>query len=77
MNSFSSSSLWLPVEIRSFLTSDSLRLVNLYQEIDMLVDDDYNDMNGITVSAEEFKGGTHNPLYDSAAAAAYRKVRGW
>jgi hypothetical protein len=43
----------------------------------MLVDDDYNDMNGITVSAEEFKGGTHNPLYDSAAAAAYRKVRGW
>lgn len=43
--------------------------ISAYPEIRDSVDN-YNDKHGISVNPELFDGGTHNPLFDSAQAAA-------
>jgi hypothetical protein len=79
----------LPVEARLFLDAHNLGILGDWDAPFPLVDiaafpevgtsvDSYNESHGISVSAAEFAGGTHNPLFDSAqAAAAYRHIMGW
>ena len=74
----------VPVEARLFLDAHRLGIIGDWDGPYPLVDvsaipeigdsvDGYNATHGISPDPAEFAGGTHNPLYDSAAAAtAYR-----
>lgn len=70
----------VPVEARLFLDAHSLGIIGDWDDPYPLVDcsavpeiyvsvDKYNQQNGVEVDPDEFAGGTHNPLYDSVAAA--------
>ena len=73
-----------PVEARLFLDAHASGIIGDWDGPYPLVDasaipeigdsvDGYNAAHGISPDPAEFAGGTHNPLYDSAAAAvAYR-----
>lgn len=74
----------VPVEARLFLDAHQMGIIGDWDGPYPLVDvatipevgdsvDSYNAAHGISPDAAEFAGGTHNPLYDSAATAvAYR-----
>lgn len=74
----------VPVEARLFQDAHQMSIIGDWDAPYPLVDiaaipeiglsvDSYNAVYGISPSPDEFSGGTHNPLYDSAAAAiAYR-----
>ena len=70
----------VPVEARLFIDAHKLGIIGDWDGPYPLVDcsaipeisdsvDGYNAAHGISPDAAEFEGGTHNPLYDSAAAA--------
>lgn len=79
----------VPVEARLYLDAHTMGIIGDWDGPYPLVDcsaipeigdsvDGYNRVHGLTVNPEEFAGGTHNPLYDSASAAvAYRHWLGW
>ncbi|MBR2544462.1 hypothetical protein IKF04_04165 [Candidatus Saccharibacteria bacterium] len=71
----------VPVEARLFLDAHRMGIIGDWDGPYPLVDvsaipeigdsvDGYNAAHGISPDSVEFAGGTHNPLYDSAAAAA-------
>jgi hypothetical protein len=74
----------LPVEARLFLDAHRSGVLGDWDAPYPLIDiaalpeigtsvDSYNKEHNVSISAEEFAGGTHNPLYDSIAAErAYR-----
>ncbi len=70
----------VPVEARLFLDAHKLGIIGDWDGPYPLVDcsaipeigdsvDGYNAAHGISPDAAELEGGTHNPLYDSVAAA--------
>lgn len=73
-----------PVEARLYLDAHTMGIIGDWDGPYPLLDvaaipeigdsvDSYNAIHGISPNPNEFTGGTHNPLYDSAAAyAAYR-----
>jgi len=75
----------VPVEAKLFLDAHSLGILGDWDAPYPLIDisalpeigtsvDDYNEKNGIDIPS--FDGGTHNPLYDSyAAAMAYETLQ--
>ena len=74
----------VPVEARLYMDAHREGLIDDFGGPYPLIDpsaipeigtsvDTYNEIHGCGPDPEEFEGGTHNPLYDSAAAyAAYR-----
>lgn len=69
-----------PVEARLFIDAHNMGIIGEWDGPYPLVDactvpeigdsvDSYNAEHGISPDPEQFAGGTHNPLYDSAAAA--------
>lgn len=74
----------VPVEARLFIDAHDMGIIGDWDGPYPLVDaatipeigdsvDGYNTKHGISPDPKEFAGGTHNPLYDSSAAAvAYR-----
>ena len=71
----------VPVEARLFIDAHDMGIIGDWDGPYPLVDvctipeigdsvDGYNAKYGISPDPEQFAGGTHNPLYDSAAAAA-------
>jgi len=76
----------VPVEARLYMDAHSMGLFGDFDGPYPLIDpsaipeigtsvDTYNKENGIEVSETEYAGGTHNPLYD--CAAAYKAYRHW
>lgn len=78
-----------PVEAKLYLDAHKLGIIGDWDGPYPLLDcsaipeigdsvDSYNEKNGISPDPAEFAGGTHNPLYDSAAAyVAYGHSMGW
>ena len=71
----------VPVESRLFTDAHNMGIIGDWDGPYPLIDaatipeigdsvDGYNERNGIALDPANFEGGTHNPLYDSAAAAA-------
>ena len=69
-----------PVEARLFIDAHNMGIIGDWDGPYPLVDictapqigdsvDRYNEAHNISPNPEQFAGGTHNPLYDSAAAA--------
>ena len=79
----------VPVEARLFIDAYEMCIIGPWDGAYPLVDiatlpeigdsvDAYNVRYGIALDPAEFAGGTHNPLYDAAAAyLAYRHWMGW